>query len=338
MQDILLNFATGSCLVGSFFSNKTRNKQYFCIRDEGREKHMKFNWKSVTAAFAVTAMAVSVNVKITEAAMTNQKKAPQKIVQTAGRTQLGEFAPDFARYNDDILFGEVWSKNDVLPLHDRSIVTVSALVASGIIDSSLKYHIQSAKNNGVTKAEMAEIITQLGFYAGWPKAWAAFNMAKEVYAEPAKTSVDAAKVGSAATMTREAFQQEIMFPIGQPNDAYAKYFTGQSYLAPVSTRQVAMYNVTFEPSCRNNWHIHHAKSGGGQMLICVGGRGWYQEEGKPAVELLPGTVVNIPANVKHWHGAAANSWMSHLAIEVEGVDTGNEWCEPVTDAEYKKLK
>ena len=292
---------------------------------------MKFNWKSVTAAFAVTAMAVSVNVKITEAAMTNQKKAPQKIVQTAGRTQLGEFAPDFARYNDDILFGEVWSKNDVLPLHDRSIVTVSALVASGIIDSSLKYHIQSAKNNGVTKAEMAEIITQLGFYAGWPKAWAAFNMAKEVYAEPAKA-------GSAATMTREAFQQEIMFPIGQPNDAYAKYFTGQSYLAPVSTRQVAMYNVTFEPSCRNNWHIHHAKSGGGQMLICVGGRGWYQEEGKPAVELLPGTVVNIPANVKHWHGAAADSWMSHLAIEVEGVDTSNEWCEPVTDAEYKKLK
>ncbi|MBO6038650.1 MAG: carboxymuconolactone decarboxylase family protein [Acidaminococcaceae bacterium] len=116
--------------------------------------------------------------------MTNQKKAPQKIVQTAGRAQLGEFAPDFARYNDDILFGEVWSKNDVLSLHDRSIVTVSALIAGGILDSSLKYHIQSAKNNGVTKAEMAEIITQLGFYAGWPKAWAAFNMAREVYAQP----------------------------------------------------------------------------------------------------------------------------------------------------------
>ena len=126
--------------------------------------------------------------------MTNQKKAPQKIVQTAGRAQLGEFAPDFARYNDDILFGEVWSKNDVLSLHDRSIVTVSALIAGGILDSSLKYHIQSAKNNGVTKAEMAEIITQLGFYAGWPKAWAAFNMAKEVYAQPS-ASADAAKAG-----------------------------------------------------------------------------------------------------------------------------------------------
>lgn len=115
--------------------------------------------------------------------MNSEKKEAVKIVQTAGRDNLDEFAPDFARYNDDILFGEVWSKNDVLSLHDRSIVTVSALIASGITDSSLKYHITSAKKNGVSKAEMAEIITQLGFYAGWPKAWAAFGMAKEVYAE-----------------------------------------------------------------------------------------------------------------------------------------------------------
>lgn len=115
--------------------------------------------------------------------MNSEKKEAVKIVQTAGRDNLGEFAPDFARYNDDILFGEVWSKNDVLSLHDRSIVTVSALIASGTTDSSLKYHITSAKKNGVSKAEMAEIITQLGFYAGWPKAWVAFGMAKEVYAE-----------------------------------------------------------------------------------------------------------------------------------------------------------
>ena len=112
--------------------------------------------------------------------MSNDKKAV-KVVQTAGRDRLGEFAPEFARYNDDILFGEVWSRNDILSLHDRSIVTVSALVGSGILDSSLKYHIQSAKNNGVTRAEMVEIITQLGFYAGWPKAWAVFPMAQEVY-------------------------------------------------------------------------------------------------------------------------------------------------------------
>lgn len=117
------------------------------------------------------------------AAMAEKNTKAVKVVQTAGRDRLGDFAPDFARYNDDILFGEVWSKNDVLSLHDRSIVTVSALVASGVTDSSLKYHIQSAKEHGVTKAEMAEIITQLGFYGGWPKAWAAFGYAKEVYAE-----------------------------------------------------------------------------------------------------------------------------------------------------------
>ena len=117
------------------------------------------------------------------AAHDTYKREAVKVVQTAGRDRLGDFAPDFARYNDDILFGEVWSKNDVLSLHDRSIVTVSALVASGVIDNSLKFHIASAKKNGVTKDEMVEIITQLGFYAGWPKAWAAFNMAKEVYAD-----------------------------------------------------------------------------------------------------------------------------------------------------------
>ena len=115
-----------------------------------------------------------------------EKKVPQKIVQTAGRDALGDFAPDFARYNDDILFGEVWSRNDKLSLHDRSLVTISALVGAGVIDSSLKYHITTAKKNGVTKDEMVEMITQLGFYAGWPKAWAAFRMAKEVYADEAK--------------------------------------------------------------------------------------------------------------------------------------------------------
>ena len=293
---------------------------------------MGVRWKRIAAAIMGASILVTANLANVEAAaMNNQKKVPQKIVQTAGRDRLGDFAPDFARYNDDILFGEVWSKNDVLSLHDRSIVTVSGLVGSGVIDSSLKYHIQSAKNHGVTKAEMVEIITQLGFYTGWPKAWAVFNMAKEVYADDTETV--------AATLTdKDKYQQEIMFPIGAPNVAYAKYFIGQSYLAPLSTTQVPIYNVTFEPGCRNNWHIHHAKSGGGQMLICVGGEGWYQEEGKPAVKLTPGTVVNIPAGVKHWHGAAADSWMSHLAIEVEGVETSNEWCEPVSDAEYKKLK
>ena len=137
---------------------------------------------------------------------------------------------------------------------------------------------------------------------------------------------------------KAAFQREMIFPIGEPNTAYAQYFIGQSYLAPVSREQVNISNVTFEPRCRNNWHIHRATSGGGQMLIGVAGRGWYQEEGKPAVAILPGTVIHIPANVKHWHGAAADSWFAHLAIEIEGENTSNEWLEPVTDAEYDKLK
>ena len=143
--------------------------------------------KQMVAAGLAAGMFLSmmmVNMGVAEMAdQDTDKQKAVKVVQTAGRDRLGDFAPDFARYNDDILFGEVWSKNDVLSLHDRSIVTVSALVASGVIDSSLKFHIASAKKNGVTKDEMVEIITQLGFYAGWPKAWAAFNMAKEVYAE-----------------------------------------------------------------------------------------------------------------------------------------------------------
>ena len=127
------------------------------------------------------------------------------------------------------------------------------------------------------------------------------------------------------------------FPIGEKNDAFAQYFIGQSYLAPLSTEQVPVFNVTFEPACRNNWHIHHAKSGGGQMLICVSGRGWYQAWGEEPRELHPGDVVNIPAGVKHWHGAAKDSWFQHLAIEVPGEGGSTEWCEAVTEEEYGKL-
>ena len=137
---------------------------------------------------------------------------------------------------------------------------------------------------------------------------------------------------------KTAFQQEMVFPIGEPNMAYTQYFTGNSYLAFVSKDQVPVANVTFEPGCRNNWHIHRATKGGGQMLIGVAGRGWYQEEGKPAVEILPGTVINIPAGVKHWHGAASDSWFAHLAIEVPGENTSNEWLEPVSDEAYKQAQ
>ena len=251
--------------------------------------------------------------------------AREKIVQTAGRDALGEFAPDFAKYNDDILFGEVWN-DETIDLKTKSTIVISVFMGRGLADSSLKYHLMTAKKNGITKDEIAAIITHAAFYAGWPVGWAVFNMAKEVWTDDAEALTD-----------KDRFQQEIIFPIGEPNP-YGQYFIGESYLQPVSTEQVPLFNVTFSPSCRNNWHIHHAKTGGGQMLLCIGGRGWYQEEGKAAIELVPGKVVNIPANVKHWHGAAADSWMSHLAIEVAGEDVSTEWCEPVSDEDYGKLK
>ena len=135
-----------------------------------------------------------------------------------------------------------------------------------------------------------------------------------------------------------AVRELSVFPIGNKNDAYAQYFDGQSYLNMLSLEQVIVCNVTFEPGCRNHWHIHHAKSGGGQMLIVTAGRGYYQEWGQPARELHPGDVVHIPANVKHWHGAAPTEWFQHLAVEVAGEETSNEWCEPVSDEDYGGLK
>lgn len=256
--------------------------------------------------------------------------AQEKIVQTAGRDQLGTFAPKFAELNDDVLFGQVWSRTDKLGLRDRSLVTLTALISQGITDNSLVYHLQSAKKNGITQTEIAEIITQIGFYAGWPKAWAAFNLAKGVWTEDG--------TNLAADSAKAEFQRQMVFPIGQPNTAYARYFIGQSYLYPVSNQQVSIANVTFEPGCRNNWHVHTATRGGGQILVGMAGRGWYQEEGKPAQEILPGTVIHIPVGVKHWHGAASNSWFAHLAIEVPGENTSNQWLEPVTDDEYNRIQ
>ena len=201
-----------------------------------------------------------------------------KIIQTAGRNALGEFAPEFAHFNDDVLFDENW-KNQDIDVKTRSIITVVALMASGITDSSLKYHLQNAKKHGVTQKEIAAVITHVAFYAGWPKAWAVFNLAKEVWE------------------------------------------TGEGDL-PYEEEAMRAY----------------AKSGGGQILVCVAGRGYYQEEGKDAVEMKPGDCINIPTGVKHWHGAAPDEWFSHLAIEVPGENSSNEWLEPVSDEEYRKLK
>lgn len=241
---------------------------------------------------------------------------------TAGRDGMNVFAPKFAELNDDVLFGQVWAREDKLSPRDRSMITISALMASGILDSSLLHHIQMGKANGITKTEIAEILTQLAFYGGWPKAWAAFRMAKEVY------EIDT--------------EQEVhggFFGLGEPNSGFSQYFTGNSYLKILTNPKETVFicNVTFEPGCRNNWHIHHAAKGGGQILVCVDGKGWYQEDGKAAQTLKPGDVITIPAGVKHWHGAKADSWFSHLAVEVPGEETSTEWCEAVTEEYYGNL-
>ena len=240
--------------------------------------------------------------------------------QTAGRDNLGNLAPKFAKLNDDVLFGEVWSREDKLSLRDRSMITISALMAQGLFPQ-LKSHFIMGKKHGVTKEEAVEIVTQLAFYCGFPKAWSAFPLIEEVYKDEKVTKNHGG-----------------IFGMGEKNTAYAKYFIGNSYLKPLAkTDNLFIANVTFEPSCRNNWHIHHSTKNGGQILICVEGEGWYQEEGKKPQSLKPGDVVTIPANVKHWHGAKKDSWFSHLAVEVPGENTSNEWCEEVSDEEYNKL-
>lgn len=241
--------------------------------------------------------------------------------QTAGRDNLGKLAPKFAELNDDVLFGEIWSREDKLSLRDRSIATISALMAQGLFPQ-LKSHFILGKKHGVTKEEAVEIVTQIAFYSGWAKAWSAFPLIEEVY----------------GTENEETSEHGGVFGMGEPNTAFAGYFIGNSYLKPLAkTDNVFIANVTFEPRCRNNWHIHKADKGGGQILICVDGEGWYQEEGKEPQSLKVGDVVTIPANVRHWHGAKKDSWFSHLAVEVPGENTSNEWCESVTDEEYNKL-
>lgn len=142
-------------------------------------------------------------------------------------------------------------------------------------------------------------------------------------------------------LDNKQFEENNIFGMGKPNAAFAKFFIGESFLNPLTNPQetaVFLANVTFEPGCRNNWHIHHAKSGGGQILICTAGEGWYQEENKEPISLAPGMVITIPAEVKHWHGAKKDSWFSHIAVEVPGENTTNEWCEPVSEEEYNKLE
>ena len=212
---------------------------------------------------------------------------------------LFDFHPQLDEYLKTHLFGDIFARDNI-DWRTREIVTIAALAARPETEPQMKAHIAIGKVNGVTDAQAAEIVRRV-----------------QLPRNPANLPADWSPI-----------------PVGEPNTAYAKYFIGNSYLHKLTLDQVPAFGVTFEPGCRNNWHIHHAKTGGGQMLIVTAGEGFYQEWGKPARRLKKGDTVNIPANVKHWHGAAPDSWFQHIALEVPGTEQSNEWCESVDDTAY----
>lgn len=237
--------------------------------------------------------------------------------QLTGRQFKYEFAPATDYYLKAHLFGDIFARNN-LSFADRELVTISALSGIPGVEPQLKSHVAGARNMGLTEAEISSIpavLANLGYEAD---AFRARKAVSEVFGKDFKEL------------------PVLTFPVGNPNTAYAKYFIGNSYLANLATGdgKLPVNNVTFEPRCRNNWHTHH---GFNQILICVHGNGWYQEWGKPARALKPGDVVDIPAEVKHWHGAAADSWFQHVTLHTPSAHGTTEWQEPVADAEYDAL-
>ena len=229
------------------------------------------------------------------------KEGTRVQTQLVGKAFDYEFAPATDYYLKAHLFGDIFAR-DNLTYADRELVTVSALSGLEGVELQLKAHIAGARNMGVTEEQLQSIVVAL------------------------------AANGLLAEAGRLAGLLQTEWSKGKPNDAYAQYFVGQSFLQPYFG---GVANVTFEPRCRNNWHVHH---GAVQVLICVSGKGWYQEWNKPAIPLVPGTVIAIPEGVKHWHGAAADSWMQHLAIHTqEQPGATNEWLEPVSDKQYNQL-
>ena len=212
---------------------------------------------------------------------------------------LFDFHPQLDAYLKSHLFGDIFARK-VLDWRTRELVTVAALAARPETAPQCDAHVKIAQRNGVA---------------------------------PEQTDAILALVRATVPGTRPPADWSPI-PIGDPNTAFAQYFTGRSYLHPLTTSQVPAFGVAFEPGCRNNWHVHHAKTGGGQILICTAGRGFYQEWGKSAMEMTPGVTVNIPTGVKHWHGAAPDSWFQHIALEVPGTGQRNEWLEPVDEAAY----
>ena len=231
------------------------------------------------------------------------------IKQTAGQDRLGRFAPQFAHLNDDVLFGQVWSREDELSARDRSIITCAGLMSMGLFPQ-LKSHMAMAKGNGVTRTEMVALITHLAFYAGWPKAWSAFDLAKEVYGE-GDNDDGSRDTAAPATPSKAGTEPDSgPYPLGDPADG--PNFTGHVWLHPLTgpDAECSASNVTFAPGCVNRWHTHPH----GQLLIVTAGLGWEQEEGRQPRRLEPGDVVFCPAGVRHWHGASGRSSMAHIAV------------------------
>ena len=235
--------------------------------------------------------------------------------QTAGRDNLGKLAPKFAELNDDVLFGEVWSREKELSPRDRSMITIAALFSAGLYPQ-LKAHLSIGREHGVTKQEAVELVTQLAFYCGWPKAWSTFPLIQEVYGEE-ENELD----GVPSNLS--------VFPVGQKNDAFAQYFIGQSYLAPLSTEQVPVYNVTFEPGCRNNWHIHHASQGGGRCSSASAGAAGIRNGGRKPASFTPATWSTSPRVSSTGTAppvtAGASTWRSKCPVRMGKPNGWSPW-------------
>ena len=245
-------------------------------------------------------------------------------VQTklSGRPFNYDFCPAEDYYLKAHLFGDIFAR-DVLTHAERELITVSALSGMDGVEPQLKAHVNGARNMGLTDEQLQAIPATLATKVGKNEAIRASKAISEVLGVEDELGLKA----------QNAVDLKSYWPMGKPNTDYAQYFIGHSYIAPMGGDMV---NVTFEPGCRNNWHIHHGMV---QVLVCVYGRGWYQEWGKPAVPLTEGTVIAIPEGVKHWHGAAKGSWMQHLTYHKDVQDgASNEWLEPVSDEVYGKLK
>lgn len=249
------------------------------------------------------------------------KEGTRVQTQLTGKPFNYEFAPATDYYLKAHLFGDIFAR-DNLTYADRELITVSALSGLEGVESQLKSHIAGARNMGVSEEQLQGIVVAL-----------AANGLLNESGRLAKAYNELSTSNLPTSLNSQPSTLNLPWPQGKSNDAYAQYFVGQSYLQPYFG---GVANVTFEPRCRNNWHVHHKAV---QVLICVSGKGWYQEWNKPAVALTPGTVIAIPDGVKHWHGAAADSWMQHLAIHTQEQPCAtNEWLEPVSDAQYNSIR